>query len=701
MASTYELLLKIGGAIDSSFGKSTSNVTKSLSLMGKATKPVTSGLSSIGSKLFGIAGGVVAGITLDTVAEEASAVSKTMAQMGAVLKSTGDASGMSQNQLEALADAQAKVTTYSKNTTEQAENMMLTFTGIGSKTFPTAIKAAEDYATATGGSATSAAQLLGKALNDPATGLSKLTRVGITFTAAQQKQIKAMEKTGNTAGAQGIMLSTFSKKFGGSAQAIGNTLSGQISKAKNSLMEAAMTAFSAIMPVVTKLLPSVVKGVQQISEFIQTHQKDIQGVTQKVGALAQSIISGIVPIVTNLFGFVIKSAQQISKFIQAHQKQIQTVAKEVGALAQKIISGIMPIVTGIFGFVAEHGKLVMGVIIGVASAFAILKGVTLAASAAEEIHNALIVIGAIKSGALAASTGALTAAKATELGITGDTTLAQLAFNVSTIASATAHGIATAATAVGTAAQWAFNAAMNAGLWPVLAIVAGIALLAVGAYELIKHWKQVSAFFAGLWSDIVGAFKTAISAVTGFFKQWGPLILTFIAPVIGIPLLIIQHFGQIKTFFAGLWSDITGGFKGFINLIIDGINGLIGGLDKFSIKMPSWMPLVGGKTIGFSIPKIPQLANGGIISHRPGGILANIGEGNYDEAVVPLKGGNSAGSNGSPTFVYSPQITIQGNASKDDVQQVIDNDKAQFAKQMKQWLSENARRSPSGKVSFA
>jgi len=46
-------------------------------------------------------------------------------------------------------------------------------------------------------------------------------------------------------------------------------------------------------------------------------------------------------------------------------------------------------------------------------------------------------------------------------------------------------------------------------------------------------------------------------------------------------------------------------------------------------------------------PMFPQpapFADGGIVKARPGGIIANIGEGNYDEAVIPLRGGMGFGS---------------------------------------------------------
>ena len=42
---------------------------------------------------------------------------------------------------------------------------------------------------------------------------------------------------------------------------------------------------------------------------------------------------------------------------------------------------------------------------------------------------------------------------------------------------------------------------------------------------------------------------------------------------------------------------------------------------------------------------IPQLADGALVKSRPGGILANIGEGNFDEAVVPLRPGMGMGNN--------------------------------------------------------
>ena len=195
--------------------------------------------------------------------------------MDAVLKSTGSAAGMTKQQLSDLAAAQAKVTTFSAGTTKEAENMLLTFTNIKSNVFPQTIKATEDMATAMHMDATDAAKALGKALNDPAAGLSKLTKQGVTFTAAQKEQIKAMQKAGDTAGAQKIILGELEKEFGGSAKAAGQTFTGQMQIMQNNLKSAGTTIMGALMPIVSNLMPSLVKGAQGLAAEIIAHKGEI------------------------------------------------------------------------------------------------------------------------------------------------------------------------------------------------------------------------------------------------------------------------------------------------------------------------------------------------------------------------------------------------------------------------------------------
>ena len=105
-----------------------------------------------------------------------------------------------------------------------------------------------------------------------------------------------------------------------------------------------------------------------------------------------------------------------------------------------------------------------------------------------------------------------------------------------------------------TVSSWGLAAGVIAVSWPILAIIAGIALLAGGLVLLITHWTQVTNFLHGPWG-------TAVS-----------IAVAVLAPFIGIPMLIIGHWKQIVGFLSGVWSDIVGVFKvamGIITPIVD------------------------------------------------------------------------------------------------------------------------------------
>jgi hypothetical protein len=87
-----------------------------------------------------------------------------------------------------------------------------------------------------------------------------------------------------------------------------------------------------------------------------------------------------------------------------------------------------------------------------------------------------------------------------------------------------------------------------------------------------------------------------------------------------------------KAVFEGLTTYFTGVFniyKSLFNGIAKLWNSTVG---KLSFSIPSWVPSIGGK--GFSVPNIPYLAEGGIVT---GPTLAMIGE-RGPEAVIPLSG---------------------------------------------------------------
>lgn len=140
-----------------------------------------------------------------------------------------------------------------------------------------------------------------------------------------------------------------------------------------------------------------------------------------------------------------------------------------------------------------------------------------------------------------------------------------------------------------------------------------------GAVNIIQGaWGGITDFFGGIWNGITGVF----GAVGDWFGQ-----------VFGSAADAIQSaWSGIAGFFQNIWDTIGNGFRGFINFFVSGLNSVIGAIDSIHVDIPSWSPIGAGTTLGFNIPMVPYLANGGIVDKAT---LAMIGEAGR-EVVAPL-----------------------------------------------------------------
>lgn len=124
-----------------------------------------------------------------------------------------------------------------------------------------------------------------------------------------------------------------------------------------------------------------------------------------------------------------------------------------------------------------------------------------------------------------------------------------------------------------------------------------------------------------------------------------------------------QAWQGIQDIFGGIFEGIVSIGKGVINGIIDLINGFLGGLNEVG----NFVNDVTGGSIDFSIGKIPHLAEGGVVSRRQGGTLAVVGEGRYDEAVVPLSPQILAQLGGSGSGGKQVQMDVHPSTGMDEV----------------------------------
>ena len=145
---------------------------------------------------------------------------KAIAQVNAGIVSTGNAAGLSIKQLTTEASRLQQASLYGdEQILQKVTAQLLTFTSIKGDIFKETQLAVLNAAAKTEKDLFSFSLAFGKALNDPATGLSALTRYGIKFTDIQKKAVKAYVVQGELGKAQKLILSELTKEFGGAAEA--------------------------------------------------------------------------------------------------------------------------------------------------------------------------------------------------------------------------------------------------------------------------------------------------------------------------------------------------------------------------------------------------------------------------------------------------------------------------------------------------
>ena len=169
---------------------------------------------------------------------------------------------------------------------------------------------------------------------------------------------------------------------------------------------------------------------------------------------------------------------------------------------------------------------------------------------------------------------------------------------------------------------------------PITLVILAIAALIGIIYLLIKNWDEVKEAASKCWdwivqkwqgacewfrttvleplkkwwNDLWGGIKTwASEAWEGIKGIWNACVGWFNDTIINpVKTAFSELWNGIKEFLSNPLEGIKGMFKNAFNWIIDKMNWVIDGLNKFQV--PDWVPLLGGK--GVNIPRIPRLWKG-------------------------------------------------------------------------------------------
>lgn len=203
------LTIKINGDIK--------DFQKKLKGVEASTKELQTALSNIATKATIAFAGLGATITglISTYRTQEQAEKK----LETVLRSTGEAAGLTAQELKDMASGLQSVTTFGDEAIIEAQSLLLTFTKVGKDVFPQATESILNMSAALGTDLKSQALQVGKALNDPIAGVTALTRAGVSLTEQQKEQIKVFQESGDIAKAQSLILNELQVQFGGQAKA--------------------------------------------------------------------------------------------------------------------------------------------------------------------------------------------------------------------------------------------------------------------------------------------------------------------------------------------------------------------------------------------------------------------------------------------------------------------------------------------------
>lgn len=165
------------------------------------------------------------------------------------------------------------------------------------------------------------------------------------------------------------------------------------------------------------------------------------------------------------------------------------------------------------------------------------------------------------------------------------------------------------------------------------AIVGLVALIATKGDEIQAILQRVDDFLQGVfttdWSESFGILGEILNFFFATVKSiWDSIKAVFDGIIDFIRGVFTGDWERawtgVQEIFKGIFTALVAiakaplnGIIGLINMVIDAINWMINGLNKIHFDVPDWVPVLGGKSLGFNIPtigKIAYLAKGGVLS---------------------------------------------------------------------------------------
>lgn len=214
------------------------------------------------------------------------------------LKNVGARTGELER-LQKVASDLGEATLFNEEDFRQGFGLLTSFGNIATSNYERVAKAAADVAQTSGTDVSSAFMQLAKALNDPAKGLTALSRSGIQFSEDQKTVIEQLVETGRVAEAQNMILKELEKQYGGNSVAAAQGLAG----AFDTLGEKFYDLQVALGDNVSQVLQPLIQGLTSLVGFITSLPEPVQTFIVALGGLtiALTALGGVLAIGAPIF----------------------------------------------------------------------------------------------------------------------------------------------------------------------------------------------------------------------------------------------------------------------------------------------------------------------------------------------------------------------------------------------------------------
>lgn len=320
----------------------TKEVGDTFAAMGVKVKESLGGIKSLLIGGFGI-GALMEGFEfLKESKKDFDDMQKATADLGQTMLTMGGAVGVTEGELNEMAEAMNKTTVNSKAAIVSAQALMLTFGNVKGKQFEEGMKSAGDYAAKFfKGDLMEASKSLGIALDDPIKGMARLHKTGVSFSDTQKEQIKNLQEAGKLTEAQEIILKEIKRETKDQAEIFAKTDAGQLLMAKKQWEDIHLAVGGLVSKIQVALIPAFTIFINTLKggiEMIKKLRDWIEGASTS-STLFKIALAGIAAY------FIIIGAQAGIAALKTAWLAAENLYAAAGFAAEAAAAGILTIAT--------------------------------------------------------------------------------------------------------------------------------------------------------------------------------------------------------------------------------------------------------------------------------------------------------------------------------------------------------------------